>query len=191
MISSLLGQSSDFEFTTTSTSTDTALGAGVLVAYFVFLIAAYVFFGIVLSKIFKKAGHPNPWAAWVPFYNQWALFEISGRPGWWALVSLGGVVPFLGFIASIAAFVLSIIAMIDLSKSFGKGGGFAVLLILLPIVGFPMLAFGDAQYHGAAGPEGDKFKGGGMNGGNTMGGDMNGGAPSGPQAPTPPAEPMA
>lgn len=64
----------------------------------------------------------------------------------------------MNLIAWIAVLVVQIIVSIDVAKSFGKGGGFAVLLILLPIVGYPLLGFGDAQYQGAAGPEGDKFK---------------------------------
>lgn len=35
---------------------------------------------------------------------------------------------------------------VELAKAFNKQGGFAALLILLPVVGYPMLAFGDAQY---------------------------------------------
>ncbi len=98
-------------------------------------------------KIFQKAGRKDAWTAWVPIYNTWVLFEIAGRPGWWALL---GFIPIFG---GIVAFVVGIIAMIDLAKSFGKEGGFAALLILLPVVGYPMLAFGDAKYHGPAGPE--------------------------------------
>ena len=40
------------------------------------------------------------------------------------------------------------------AKSFGKGTGFAIGLLLLPIIFFPILGFGSAQYQGpsAAGP---------------------------------------
>jgi hypothetical protein len=38
-----------------------------------------------------------------------------------------------------------------LSKSFGKSEGFTVGLILLPIVFYPILGFGDAKYQGPAG----------------------------------------
>lgn len=43
-----------------------------------------------------------------------------------------------------------IMVMIDVAKSFGKGGGFAAGLILLGIIFWPILAFGDAQYVGPA-----------------------------------------
>lgn len=130
------------------------LTAGLIIAYLVFLVLLYVGYAIVLQKIFKKAGRNDSWAAWVPIYNAWVLMEISGKPGWWALVGLGGVVPILGFIAAIASIVLSVLANITLSKRFGKGTGFAVLLILVPIVGLPILAFGEAIYDPNANPQG-------------------------------------
>jgi hypothetical protein len=44
--------------------------------------------------------------------------------------------------------VFVIIVYVDLARSFGKGGGFEVLLIFLPFIGFPILAWGDASYRG-------------------------------------------
>lgn len=37
---------------------------------------------------------------------QWKLFEKIGKPGWWALICLGGVIPFLGLLFSLAYLVL-------------------------------------------------------------------------------------
>ena len=88
-------------------------------------------------KLFSKAGKPG-WASLVPIYNTVVLLEIVGRPTWWILLLL---------IPCTAPIILVIIA-VDLAKSFGKGGGYAVGLILLGIVFFPMLAFGSAQYEG-------------------------------------------
>jgi hypothetical protein len=39
-----------------------------------------------------------------------------------------------------------------IAKSFGKGGGFTVGLLLLPFVFFPILGFGSARYLGPGGP---------------------------------------
>ncbi len=43
---------------------------------------------------------------------------------------------------------MAIILTVDLAKSFGKGVGFALGLIFLPFVFFPMLGFGSAEYQG-------------------------------------------
>jgi hypothetical protein len=134
---------------TTSTSTASAgLAVGLIVGMLVVGLLVYLIFGFVLMKVFKKAGRQDAWAAFVPFYNMYVYYEIAGRPGWWAFLAL---IPFVG---GMAALVTGIIGSIDLAKSFGKDTGFGILLILLPFIGLPMLAFGDATYQGPAGPEG-------------------------------------
>jgi hypothetical protein len=44
--------------------------------------------------------------------------------------------------------------MIELAKAFGKGTGFALGLVFLGFIFFPILGFGDAQYAGTAVAEG-------------------------------------
>ena len=89
--------------------------------------------------IFTKAGQPG-WAALVPIYNLVILLQIVGRPVWWVVLLL---IPFVGFI-------VGILVVLDLAKSFGKSVGFGIGFLLLPFVFAPMLAFGDATYRGTA-----------------------------------------
>ena len=102
---------------------------------------AFVYFAVILLilvsmwKIFVKAGKPG-WAAIVPIYNMIVLLEIVNKPIWW----------FIMFFIPLVNLIFIIMTYNELSKSFGQGVGTTVLLILLPFVGFPMLAFGDAQY---------------------------------------------
>ena len=42
--------------------------------------------------------------------------------------------------------VIAILAAIGIANKFGKGGGFAVGLIFLPFIFYPILAFGAAEY---------------------------------------------
>ena len=58
---------------------------------------------------------------------------------------LAGFIPVVGGIITL---VVSVIVMNDLSKSFGRGVGMTVLLVLLPFVAFPMLGFGQDKYKG-------------------------------------------
>jgi hypothetical protein len=90
-------------------------------------------------KIFTKAAQPG-WASIIPIYNILKLLEIVGRPLWWIFIFL---IPVIGIIAH---FIVSI----DLAKSFGKGTGFGVGMVLLPFIFLPILAFGDAEYQGPA-----------------------------------------
>lgn len=140
-----------YTYTTTTTSSDggaAGLFAGTfLLIMLVVLLPLFLFYIVCLWKTFEKAGVEG-WKAIVPVYNGWVLAEIAGKPGWWGIVGLAGVIPILGWLASIVAFVLYIIIAIELTKKFGKDSIFAVLLIVLPIVGFAMLAFGSAKYSG-------------------------------------------
>ncbi len=88
-------------------------------------------------KIYEKAGRQG-WEGIIPIYNNWVLAEIVGKPGWYGLLTL---IPVIGAIVAIYLIYL-------LAKSFGKGGGYALGMIFLGIIFFPMLAFGDAKYQG-------------------------------------------
>jgi hypothetical protein len=102
-----------------------------------------VFLAIVVAaivagwKIYVKAGQPG-WASLVPIYNLIVMLKIVGRPAWWLVLAL---IPFVNL-------VIVIILLVDLAKSFGKSGGFAVALLFM--VGYFILGFGDAQYQGPA-----------------------------------------
>ena len=96
--------------------------------YTVLMIAAW-------WKVFSKAGQPG-WAAIIPIYNLIVWCKILGRPAWWVLLLL------------ICFPIFFIILSIDLAKSFGKGVGFAIGLILVSIIFFPILGFGSATYQG-------------------------------------------
>jgi len=103
------------------------------ILYFVLI----VFFIYCLWRVFSKAGKPG-WAAIVPFYNVIVELEIVGKPWYWLLLMLIPVVNV----------VLGIIVMVRMAKVFGKGGGFAVGLVLLPFIFLPILAFDSSTYLG-------------------------------------------
>jgi len=89
--------------------------------------------------IFEKAGEAG-WKAIIPIYNIYVLMEIIGRPGWWVIL----------FFIPVVNFIVWVIAMIDLAKSFDHGIGFAIGLMFLPILFYPLLGFSDMQYYGPA-----------------------------------------
>jgi len=112
-----------------------ALGGAFWVFMIVYL-AAIIFLAIVPTwKMFTKAGKPG-WGSIVPIYNAYLMLKICSRPGWWLLLLF---IPLVNF-------VVLIILCIDLAKTFGKGAGFAVGLILLSFIFVPILGYGNAQY---------------------------------------------
>ena len=101
--------------------------------FWIFWLAFMILMIAACWKIFTKAGQPG-WASIIPIYNWYILCKIVGRPGWWVILLL---IPFVNFI-------VGIILCIDLAKSFGKGVGFGIGLILLGVIFFPILGFGSA-----------------------------------------------
>jgi len=107
----------------------------------IFYIGIIVLMVAAMWKIFVKAGEEG-WKAIIPIYNAIVLLKIVGKPWWWLLL----------YLVPIVNIVFAIWTINMLSKSFGKDEGFTVGLILLGIVFYPILGFGDARY---AGPFGD------------------------------------
>jgi hypothetical protein len=107
--------------------------------FWIFWLAFAILMIAACWKIYTKAGQPG-WASIIPIYNIYVWCKIVGRPGWWVILLF---IPLINFI-------IGIILCIDLAKSFGKGVGFGIGLILLGIIFFPILGFGSAQYQGPA-----------------------------------------
>ena len=122
---------------------------GILAGYMVFVLIIVAFAIIVQWKIFTKAGQPG-WAVLVPFYNLYVYTQVLQRPKWWMALYFMSIIPLIG---SIGLLVVLILDAIQLSKVFGKGGGFAVGLIFLGIIFQAILAFGDAEYQSIDGSE--------------------------------------
>jgi len=110
-------------------------GTSVGIVFIDLIVAALMI--VSMWKIFEKAGEPG-WAAIIPFYNIYIILKISDKPGWWLIL----------FFIPIVNFVIFIITILAFAGKFGKGAGYAVGMILLPIIFFPILAFGDASYTG-------------------------------------------
>jgi len=105
------------------------------------LIIIYLIIGILMLismwKIYAKAGKPG-WAAIIPIYNIIVLLEIVDKPLWWIILMF---IPFVNI-------VISIIVTVELAKKFGQSVGFAIGMILLSIIFYPILAFGSSTYKG-------------------------------------------
>jgi len=93
-----------------------------------------------LWKIFTKAGEAG-WAALIPIYNTYVMIKVSDNPWWFLLLMF---VPIISLYPALKV-------PYDIAKQFGKGFGFGLGMIFLPIIFMPILAFGSAQYQGQTG----------------------------------------
>lgn len=136
------------------------------------LMIALLVYGLIwvisVWRIFTKAGEKG-WKAIVPFYNAYTLYKVAWKKKmFWVMVGaaafsgiVGGIVDGLGLqipenwmwisalvdlVCWIVVLVTEIRLQVKLAKAFGKGGGFAVGLIFLPIIFYPILAFGKAKF---------------------------------------------
>ena len=115
-----------------SASSSSPVVSLISLVFFVILVAAY-------WRIFTKAGEAG-WKAIIPIWNAIVLLKIVGRPWWWLLLML---IPLVNF-------VILIIVMHDLSKSFGHGVEFTIGLLLMEPIFILILGFGGSRYMGPA-----------------------------------------
>lgn len=111
------------------------LAGAMLIPVFIMLAFSVVML-VAMWKLFSKAGQPG-WAVIVPIYNLVVFAKIIKKPSWWILF----LIPFVNMI-------FGILACFELAKVFGKDSGYGVGLLLLGVVFYPLLAFGDARYVG-------------------------------------------
>jgi DNA-directed RNA polymerase subunit RPC12/RpoP len=114
---------------------------------FSFPCIAFVILGVVgiiqiaaVWTIFDKAGQPG-WAILIPFYNMWVWALVADKPGWLGLLIYpAAMIPYMGWLVQLG---LWIVITIGVAKTFNRGIGFGLGLCFLPVVFYPILAFGN------------------------------------------------
>lgn len=116
---------------TTSASSESGGSGFILFVYGLTLLV----YAICLWVIFEKANEEG-WTALVPIYNFYILCRIIDVPSWYVILLL---IPGVNFF-------VWLFFLMELARAFGKDDAFGCGLIIMPIICFPILAFGDAQY---------------------------------------------
>ena len=112
-----------------------AIFGGIMLVWFLFALAFYVYFAICLMKIASKTNTPNGWFAWIPILNAILMIQIAKRPVWWIILLF---IPLINI-------VISIIVWMDIAVARNKPNWLGILMIVpvanLIIPGY--LAFSD------------------------------------------------
>lgn len=109
--------------------------AGMGIVGTIFMLAFVVLMIASMWRIFTKAGKPG-WAAIIPIYNFVVMLQIAGKPVWWIV----------GMLIPLVNFIVMILLCVGIAKAFGKGVGFAIGMLILGPIFYPILAFGSATY---------------------------------------------
>jgi hypothetical protein len=107
---------------------------GMAVMWIVYAVVI-VFMIAAMWKVFVKAGHPG-WAAIIPIYNWYIMLKIAAKPDWWLIL----------FFIPLVNIVVMILTYIEIARKFGQSDAFAVGMVFLPFIFWPILGFGRATY---------------------------------------------
>lgn len=123
----------------------------IIIACFVGL-AVYVLYVVGLWKVFKKAGEDG-WKALIPFYNTYVLIKIVGLSWWWfllavapTLVGLVSGTATLVSLGSICQILANVCIAKNLSMKMHKDTATIVLLVLFPVIMYPVLGLGSSTW---------------------------------------------
>ena len=91
-------------------------------------------------KIFTKAGQKG-WYSLIPFLREYKLCQIADGKG----------IKFLLLLIPVVNVIYDILLSFRLAKSYGKGFGFGLGLLIIPNIFLLILGYGSAQYVGPRG----------------------------------------
>lgn len=106
---------------------------GLIVAVLL-IIAYYVFISIGLAKVFVKLGEQG-WKAWIPFINTITVYELGGYTALWVIALLFPIVDFV-------ALIILILAVNNVNRRLGYGGGMTFLAIFMYPIWAGIAGFG-------------------------------------------------
>lgn len=134
-------------------NTHSGLTAIILIPILI-VISILIVYLIGSMKVYGKAGQRR-WAVLIPVYNMFVLLKIIRKPTWWIIFIILAIVPPLmsipdthplTILITIIALTVWFIMSYHLAKVFGRGIWFAIGLIILPWIFYPILGFGKSQY---------------------------------------------
>lgn len=111
-----------------------AAAAGMSMSFLLLVLVVCLLIVVSLWVVFEKCGEAG-WKSLIPVYNMYILMLIAGKPGWWVILLF---IPMVGT-------VFYLLAMLALAERFGRGPLIGIGLTFLPMIFFPLLAFGGSK----------------------------------------------
>mgnify|MGYP001604149409 CR=1 FL=1 len=111
----------------------TAVGLALIALMLLFILALYPFFCFCNKRICEKCGVNPGLLIWIPILNLIPLFWAAQMSGWMILLMF---IPIVGLI-------IYILLWVKICEVRGKGALGIILMVLLPVIGVPYLAFSE------------------------------------------------
>ncbi|MEB3293947.1 MAG: DUF5684 domain-containing protein, partial [Synechococcales bacterium] len=136
LLPALLAQvSGDFD----TDAAESAAAAGFGIGQLIFMLVLYVFVAFCTMTILNKLNYENSWFAWIPFLQNYAVFQ-AGDEEQALLWTILMIVPCVNIVAAIK----QLIAWVKIAQKLGKTP-WILLCLLIPVLGtfitFGYLAF--------------------------------------------------
>lgn len=96
-----------------------------------------------MVKTFMRMGYSDGWWVIIPILNLIFFLKVADKPIWWIILF------FLPLVNLISIYVMWLVC-VKVATAYGKGTGFAVGLLLLGFIFYPILGFGSAEPQKAA-----------------------------------------
>lgn len=105
----------------------------------IIFLAILILVFVGMYKTFSKMGYDDAWMLIIPILNIIFMLKVADKPIWWIILCF---IPLVGAIVSI---YIAWLVSEKVATAYGKGTGFAVGLLLLGFIFYPILGFGGEQ----------------------------------------------
>ncbi len=114
-----------------------------IVMFFVAL-AVYVYTSLALMTIARKTQTEPAWLAWIPLVNVYLMVKVAGLEWWWVLGLLLGIIPIIGWLASLA-WIAYVWWKISEKRSYPGWVGILVIVPFVNLIVMGVLAWHDMK----------------------------------------------
>lgn len=108
----------------------------IIVLVYLAIVIAYL---VGMFKTFKKMGYDDAWWCVVPILNIVFLLKVAEKPIWWIILM------FIPLVSLVVFIYVGWLVSSKVAKAYGKSDGFAVGLLLLGFIFYPILGFGNNE----------------------------------------------
>jgi hypothetical protein len=111
-----------------------ALVAAFAFFFFILLVALYIYTSLAYMAIARKARYSMPGIAWIPLVGPALITSKTAKMHWWPILLLiGCLIPYVGFLFTIAFAVFSTIWLWYTFKAVRRPGWWSILCLVTPL----------------------------------------------------------